>query len=104
MGRLRARHARHPGRPGTARTSVTVPVPALDTRVPSSMSRSRQGTYTSESVEPVVVTLVDVEADLWSVMDADGTVWLLPGYRFIGNDGGWYTVPAVTDEYLIGVG
>ena len=50
------------------------------------------------------MTLVDVEADLWSVMDADGTVWLLPGYRFIGDDGGWYTVPAVTDEYLIGVG
>jgi len=29
---------------------------------------------------------------------------LLPGYRFTGDDGGWYTVPAVTDEYLIGVG
>ena len=86
-------------------TSVTVPVPALDTRVPSSIEPVEPTvTYTSESVEPVVVTLVDVETDLWSVMDADGTVWLLPGYRFTGDDGGWYTVPAVTDEYLIGVG
>ena len=80
-------------------------MPALDTRVPSSIEPVEPTvTYTSESVEPVVVTLVDVEADLWSVMDADGTVWLLPGYRFIGDDGGWYTVPAVTDEYLIVVG
>lgn len=49
----------------------------------------------------VTVTLVDVAADLWWVTDVDGNTWLIPAYRFIGDDGGWYTVPAVTDEYMI---
>jgi hypothetical protein len=51
--------------------------------------------------EPVVVTLVDVQPDLWWAWDADGTVWLLPAYRFIDSDGGWHVAPAVTDEFLI---
>lgn len=51
--------------------------------------------------EPITVTLVDVEADLWWAWDVDGTLWLLPAYRFVDTDGGWHVVPAVTDEYLI---
>ena len=51
--------------------------------------------------EEITVTLVDVQPDLWWVWDADGSAWLLPAYRFIGDDGGWYTVPAVTDDFLI---
>jgi hypothetical protein len=51
--------------------------------------------------EPVVVTLVDVQPDLWWAWDADGTVWLLPAYRFIDSEGGWHVAPAVTDEFLI---
>jgi hypothetical protein len=54
-----------------------------------------------EPLEPVVVTLVDVQPDLWWAWDADGTVWLLPAYRFIDSDGGWHTAPAVTDGFLI---
>ena len=53
--------------------------------------------------EPVTVTLVDVEPDVWWAWDADGSVWLLPAYRLIDTDGGWHTVPAVTDEFMIQV-
>jgi hypothetical protein len=53
--------------------------------------------------EEVTVTLVDVQADVWWAFDVDGSVWLLPAYRFIGDDGGWYIVPAVTDEFLVRV-
>ena len=48
-----------------------------------------------------VVTMVGVEADIWWAFDEDGSVWLLPAYRFLGDDGGFYVVPAVTDEFLI---
>ncbi len=53
--------------------------------------------------QPIVVTLVDVQADVWWAWDIDGSVWLLPAYRFIDTDGGWHVVPAVTDEFLIQV-
>jgi hypothetical protein len=53
--------------------------------------------------QEVTVTLVDVQPDVWWVWDVDGTVWLLPAYRFIGDDGGSFTVPAVTDEFLVRV-
>ncbi len=51
--------------------------------------------------ETVIVTLVDVQADLWWAWDIDGSVWLLPAYRFIDSDGGWHVVAAVADEYLV---
>ncbi|MFZ8967612.1 MAG: hypothetical protein ACO20G_01085 [Ilumatobacteraceae bacterium] len=56
-----------------------------------------------EPTEPteITLTLVDVVADLWWTEDVDGNVWLLPAYRFIGDDDGWYTVPAVTDEFMV---
>jgi hypothetical protein len=51
--------------------------------------------------EPVVATLVDVKADLWWVWDADGSVWLLPAYTFTDANGNAFTVPAVTEEFMI---
>jgi hypothetical protein len=62
-----------------------------------------EGTDCAFPTEPerVTVTVTDVRQDLWWVWDVDGTVWLLPAFRFIGSDGGEFTVPAVSDEYLI---
>ena len=51
--------------------------------------------------DPITVTLTDVRAELWWTMDVEGNVWLVPAYAFTGDDGGTYTVPAVTDEYLV---
>ena len=48
-----------------------------------------------------MATLVDVKADLWWVWDADGSVWLLPAYTFTDSNGNAFTVPAVTDEFMI---
>jgi hypothetical protein len=51
--------------------------------------------------EQILATLVDVKADLWWAFDDDGSVWLLPAYSFSTSDGGIFTVPAVTDEFLV---
>jgi hypothetical protein len=48
-----------------------------------------------------VATLVDVRADLWWAWDDDGSVWLLPAYTFTDIEERVFTVPAVTDEFLI---
>lgn len=53
-----------------------------------------------EPGEPVVVTITGVEEELWMLWDADGTVWLVPGYAFTSDDGGRNSVPAIADEYL----
>ncbi|MEJ7800317.1 MAG: hypothetical protein WKF60_07350, partial [Ilumatobacter sp.] len=53
--------------------------------------------------EALTVTLVDVQPDLWWVWDAEGSLWLVPAYRFIDTDGAWHVVPAVTDEFLVQV-
>ena len=49
---------------------------------------------------PVEVTLTAPTASLEQVWAADGSVWLLPGYRFETSDGSWVTVVAVEDQYL----
>jgi hypothetical protein len=48
-----------------------------------------------------VATLVGVRADLWWAWDDDGSVWLLPAYTFTDTEDRVFTVPAVTDEFLI---
>jgi hypothetical protein len=72
----------------TADDVQTLPAPTDDSAVPT-------------TPEPVVATLVDVKADLWWVWDADGSVWLLPAYTFTDSNGNAFTVPAVTDEFMI---
>ena len=78
---------------------IAIDMPAIEP-MPADMPESGE-----PAVEPEVmtVTLVSVEADYWWVWDAEGSAWLLPAYRFIDSDGGWHTVPAVTDDYLIQV-
>ena len=56
---------------------------------------------TPSTPEPIVTTLVDVKADLWWVWDSDGSVWLLPAYTFTDSNANAFTVPAVTDEFMI---
>ncbi|MBK5268211.1 MAG: hypothetical protein JJE47_12330 [Acidimicrobiia bacterium] len=55
----------------------------------------------SEEPEHIQITLTDVRQELWLAWGSDGSVWLLPAFTFLDADGGRYTVPAVTDEYLI---
>jgi hypothetical protein len=85
---------------GAAVAEIGVDAPTADIAVAPPVSVAPVDGSIPEP-ETITVTLVDVVADLWWVWDVDGSTWLLPAYRFIGDDGGWYIVPAVTDEYLI---
>lgn len=49
---------------------------------------------------PIVVTLSSPTPSLEMFWAADGTVWLLPGYRFATSDGGEVSVLAVPDEFI----
>ncbi len=49
---------------------------------------------------PIVVTLSSPSPSLEMFWAADGTVWLLPGYRFATSDGGEVSVLAVPDEFI----
>lgn len=51
--------------------------------------------------EPLDVVLTGVEEDLTLVWAADGTIWLLPAYTFTSDDGGRYSVVAITDDLLV---
>lgn len=91
-------------RTGAAETTEVAPdTPVADDTATLSAPADSFPVGTLPEPEPITVTLVDVQADLWWVWGTDGEVWVLPAYRFIGDDGGWYTVPAVGDEYLVEV-
>jgi hypothetical protein len=81
------------GTDGSTGTVGIATAPPISAPVPVSIPAPQQ----------ITVALVDVQPDVWWVWDVDDNVWLLPAYRFIGDDGGWYTVPAVTDEFLVQV-
>ena len=97
----------------TAPVPTPAPVPAPVPGVPATIEPGDPTTAVTvvpgpgedlPSAEPITVELVGVEADLWWAWDSDGSVWLLPAYRFNSADGGNYVVPAVTDEFLIETG
>jgi len=50
--------------------------------------------------ETIEITLSDATPSLEMIYAADGTIWLVPGYRFATSDGYEITAPAVADEYL----
>lgn len=85
--------------------AVGMPEPAIAVEEPMLVDDSTPADTVPVDAMPepteITVTLVDVVADLWWVNDVDGNIWLIPAYRFVGDDGGWYTVPAVTDEYMV---
>jgi len=47
-----------------------------------------------------IIVLVSVEASMYQIWAQDGSVWFVPSYRFTGDDGNYYEVPAITDEYM----
>jgi hypothetical protein len=51
-------------------------------------------------VEPLVVHLTGVRAELQMLWDVDGTVWLVPAYGFTSDDGGVHVVAAIADEWI----
>jgi len=57
---------------------------------------------TDGEVEPVelTVTIVAIERVTSLVWTATGEMLLLPHYRLVDSDGGWWTVVAVADRYL----
>ncbi len=103
---LRRRRCARPSMPEAAEEPAAPDEVARATarRPPTTCRRCRRRSTTARTrrpPEPIVATLVDVKADLWWVWDADGSVWLLPAYTFTDTDGNVFTVPAVTDEYMI---
>jgi hypothetical protein len=55
----------------------------------------------TDPMEPIVLVLTEVTPSLEQVWADDGTVWLLPGYLFSGDDGAMASVLAVEDQYLV---
>ena len=86
--------------------ALGVPAPDVDAptsndnAVSSDDAASDTDRQTPEPSKELAV-LVSVTADLWWAMDADGSVWLLPAYRFADTEGREHIVAAVTDEYLV---
>ncbi len=51
-------------------------------------------------IEPMTIELSNPRPSLEMIWDADGTIWLLPGYAFDSADGGWYSVIAIDDSFI----
>lgn len=55
-----------------------------------------------EGEEPPVMTvrIVGVKEAWWTLYDSEGTMWVLPAYAFIDEDGHEHVVPAVSDDLI----
>jgi len=103
---------------GLAKPMIDCAVPMVDERMmvdPGVATESSAGATDSgepapmpeplpmpEPVVPPTVTIeiVSVEEAWWTLYDMDGTVWVVPGYRFLDREGGEHLVPAVSDELV----
>ena len=55
---------------------------------------------TTTSAEPVTITITGVHETLLSLMGADGSMWLVPGYEFTSTDGGTWPVLAIDQSFV----
>ena len=69
---------------------IAVDVPAIQEPEPDD----------SVEMEEITVTLTDPQPSIEMLWATDGTVWLLPGYRFDGGEAGTFSVLAVADEFI----
>jgi hypothetical protein len=83
-------------------TTIIEPVP-VDPALVDPVEGKPVDSVPVSTLEPVdlVVTLTSVKPALWWTSEPDGTVWLLPGYEFTGDDGATYLIAAVADDFLI---
>jgi hypothetical protein len=51
--------------------------------------------------ETLSVTVTSASAGLLPIWDADGTVWLVPAYVLVTNDGSSFSVPAIDASFLL---
>lgn len=60
------------------------------------------GSATSDTVEPVVQTIVitGVKESLTPIVDAKNVLWLVPSYEYTVKDGYTVSVLAITDEFI----
>jgi hypothetical protein len=50
--------------------------------------------------EPVTITITSVHETLLSLVGADGSMWLVPGYGFTSADGGTWPVLAIDQSFV----
>jgi hypothetical protein len=92
--------ASEPADPDAPVSSPEAETPTVDAAEPVDPVDPALPTETTIPAEPITVVLTAVEPGWWMVWAADGTVWLLPGYDFITEQGERISTPAVAQADL----